>query len=432
MSRTLWRGGPVFTGAEVIPDGAVIAAGDRVEWAGARADAPPAAADETVELGGRLLAPGLVNAHTHVYSALARGIALKDPPPTTFVETLERLWWRLDRALALDDIALSAQLHGLACLRAGVTTIFDHHASERAVRGSLRTLAEALEPLGLRACLCFEVTDREGPEIAAAGIEENAAFLESLAPAGQHHRRGLFGLHAAFTLGDGTLARCATEGQRLSAGFHVHLAESRFDAGGSAARLEAAGVLGPRTLAVHGVHLDDEALAIVARTRTRLVHCPESNMNNAVGAARLDRLHAAGARVALGTDGFTAHVPREALVATLLQSHASGDSGAGWRTVPRLLLDENPALASETFGVPLGTLAPGAAADLVVWEYVPPTPITTANLWGHVLFGLAPAGARDVWIAGRRVLAEGRPTGLDEGELAAQCRRAAAALWERF
>lgn len=431
--RTLWWNGPVFTGAEVISDGAVRCEDGRVTWVGERTALEARSGDEEViDLHGSLLTPGWINAHTHIYSALARGMAIKEAAPETFVEILERLWWRLDRALELDEIALSAQLHGWECLRAGVTTIVDHHASQRVVRGSLRTISEALEPLGLRASLCYEVTDREGPQIAAAGLEENVAFLESVRPEAAARRRGLVGLHAAFTVSDTTLARSVVEAKRLGAGFHLHLAEDRVDATGAVSRLEQAGVLGPDTLCVHGVHLEDADLTRLAATSTWLAHCPESNLNNAVGAVRLDRLRQAGVRVALGTDGFTAHVAREALVAHLAQNHLSADPGKGWETVPAIFLGGNPGLASALFGVTLGALSPGAAADLVQWDYRPPTPITTANFWGHLLFGLASCRADSVWIDGRCVLEQGRATGLDEEALFAECRRAAAALWERF
>ncbi len=433
MTRTLWRNGPVFTGAEVFPDGALLCEDGRVGWVGDRAELETRSGDEVViDLKGRLLTPGWINAHTHIYSALARGMAIKEEAPENFVQILERLWWRLDRALELEEIALSAQLHGWECLRAGVTTIVDHHASQRVVRGSLRTISEALEPLGLRASLCYEVTDREGPEIAAAGLGENVAFLESVASDATHRRRGLFGLHAAFTVSDTTLARSVAEAKRAGAGFHLHLAEDRVDAAGAVARLEQAGVLGPDTLCVHGVHLEDADLERLAATSTWLVHCPESNLNNAVGAVRLDRLRQADVRVALGTDGFTAHVAREALVAHLAQNHLSADPGQGWQTVPPVFLEGNAELASAHFGVTLGAFSPGAAADVVQWDYRPPTPITTANLWGHLLFGLSSSRADSVWIDGRCVLEQGEATGLDEEALFAECRRAAAALWDRF
>lgn len=433
MSRVRIENATLFTGEAVLAPATIVIEGDAVTGvAGGAAHAENALpGDRRIDARGRLATPGLVNAHTHIYSALARGIPLKDAPPERFREILERLWWRLDRALDPEAIDLSARLHGLECLKAGVTTVFDHHASQRTIRGSLTTVSRALEDLGLRACLCFEVSDRDGPAAAAAGIAENAAFLRSV-DGGGAMRRALFGLHAPFTLSDATLRSCAREAGPYRAGFHVHIAEGEDDPPDAAARLRDAGILGERTLCVHGVHLDSAQLAILAATRSWLVHCPESNMSNAVGAMCLERAAASGVRLALGTDGFTAALAREALVASILQNHTCGSPGAGLRTVPSLLFEGNPALARATFGVEIGRIVQGGPADLVVWDYLPPTPVTAENVFGHVLFGLSSSRAADVWIAGRQVLSEGRAASLDEDELAARCRAAAARLWEAF
>jgi cytosine/adenosine deaminase-related metal-dependent hydrolase len=409
--------GIVFDGEQTIAPGEVVLQDDTVV-AVRPAESKPSG--YVIDAAGRLITPGLINAHTHAYSALARGMALKDPPPGDFTEILERIWWRLDRALTLGDIELSAQLHGLESLRAGVTALFDHHASQHAIQGSLEAVARGFSHLGLRACLCFEVSDRAGLPAAKAGIEENVAFL--------------------FTLSDETLRSSALACDADTVGFHIHVAEDRLDQdltrerhGASVIeRLARAGVLGRSTLCIHGVHLAESEIRILADTGAWLVHCPQSNMNNAVGAVTLAPLRSAGVNVALGSDGFTADMVREALVAHLLQNHLASSPGAGFAGVPELLLASNVHLANATFGAELGRLAPGAAADVVVWEYLPPTPLGAENIWGHLLFGLVNCRARDVIVAGKAVLRNGRSTTCDEEALAARCRTAATALWERF
>ncbi len=437
MSDLILTNGIVFDGEQTIAPGEVVLQDDIVVAVRPAVSKP---SGDVIDAAGRLITPGLINAHTHAYSALARGMALKDPPPGNFAEILERIWWRLDRALTLGDIELSAQLHGLESLRAGVTAIFDHHASQRAIQGSLEAVARGFSHLGLRACLCFEVSDRAGLPAAKAGIEENVAFLSRVHAAGDPMLRAKFGLHASFTLSDETLRTSALACDADTVGFHIHVAEDCLDQdltrerhGASVIeRLARAGVLGRGTLCIHGVHLAESEIRILADTGAWLVHCPQSNMNNAVGAVTLAPLRAAGVNVALGSDGFTADMVREALVAHLLQNHLASSPGAGFADVPELLLASNVHLANATFGAELGRLAPGAAADVVVWDYQPPTPLGAENIWGHLLFGLVNCRARDVIVAGNAVLRDGRSTTCDEEALAARCRAAATALWERF
>jgi len=429
------------------------AAGDPEQHAGTGARREPApdpapdpalaAARETaraLDAGGRLVTPGLVNAHTHIYSTLACGIGLKEAPPESFPQILQRLWWRLDRALDLETIALSAHIHALDCARCGVTTIFDHHASQRVIDGSLRTIAEAVDRIGLRACLCFEVSDRDGQKAAAAGIAENVAMIRQAAADRSGRLRALFGLHASMTLSTRTLNACRDAHDRHPVGFHVHVAEDSADQRDAerryhmrvVERLAQAGVLGPRTLCVHGVHLDPLEMEILGRSRSYLAHCPQSNMNNAVGVLRLAGLARLGVRLVLGTDGFSADMCRENLAAHLLQNHLAGDPREAYAAVPGLLLQANAGLAAALFEQPLGRLATGHPADLVVWDYLPATPLSEENLYGHLLFGLVGARARDLFVAGRQILAAGEPVGIDEAGLRRQARARTRDLWERF
>ncbi len=448
MSRIIITDGVVFDGREIIPRATIVVEGetitsiitDSASGESARYTRSAEPGDVVINAAGKLVTPGLVNAHTHIYSALARGITLKDEPPVNFVEILKRLWWRLDQALTLEDIRLSAHLHAVECLKNGVTTIFDHHASMTNVRGSLPVIAGALADHGLRSCLSFEVSDRRGAEITAAGIAENMAFINDIAARGGASLCAKFGLHASMTLSDETLRACADSSGALAAGIHIHVAEDQADQddarerGQSSviSRLHEFGLLNENSLCVHGVHLSPEELAILSSTGASLVHCPESNMNNAVGAASLSTYQAAGVKLLLGTDGFTADMTRESLVAHLLQSHLHQDPGAGYSVVPDLLFNANARFASDTFGLGLGCLSESGPADVVVWSYYPPTPFDAASLYGHLMFGLVDARANDVIIAGNYLLRDGLTITCDEMELTSLCSEAAMHLWERF
>lgn len=440
MSLLIERG-VVYTGpgGEVIEDGAVLMDGDRVARVGAsatlRAQHPDAA---RLDAHGQLVTPGLVNAHMHLYSTFARGMAVPGPAPTTFVEILERLWWRLDRALTPDDLYASAVIPLCDGLRAGVTSIVDHHASPRCARGSLTTLARAALDTGVRAALCYETSDRDGPDATDAGLAENLDFAAFAR--GRPTLAALFGLHASFTLGDATLARIADS--RGPLGIHVHVAEARSDeedalarSGGRErviARLARFGLLDHRSVLAHGVHLDANEVAACASTGATLVHNPQSNANNAVGWGRFTERRDAGVRVAIGSDGMTSVILDEARMALLMARHELGEPAAAWGAVERSLLVENPALASRVFGASLGRLEAGAQADVVVWRYVPPTPVFVSGFLGHALFGLVQSEACDVFVAGRHALDAGRVRGVDEALARAEAKVLAEHLWRRL
>jgi cytosine/adenosine deaminase-related metal-dependent hydrolase len=199
--------GTVFTlGApgQVIPDGGVLVDGDTIVAVGPTADLRERA-DESIDAGGRVIMPGLICAHHHLYSTFACGLGAA--PSTNFVQVLENLWWKLDRALDLDDVYYSAVFPLARCIRSGTTTLLDHHASPSAIGGSLGRIGDAVLESGLRASLCYEVTDRNGVDGARAGLAENRAWLE-LCDDGHSRLHGLVGIHAAMTVGHETMDAC--------------------------------------------------------------------------------------------------------------------------------------------------------------------------------------------------------------------------------
>jgi cytosine/adenosine deaminase-related metal-dependent hydrolase len=318
-----------------------------------------------------------------------------------------------------------------------VTTIIDHHASNGAIDGSLDVLAGAAARFGLRLSTCYEVSDRDGKEKMQAGIRENLRFAE--AAKGDPMLAPLFGLHASFTLSDDTLEACAAAGRENGLPFHVHAAEASPDAEdarrrgyqGALARLHTRGVITPGTLAIHCVHTGPEEWRLLKQAGACAVHNPQSNMNNAVGAAPVQEMIAQGVRVGIGTDGMEADVREEIRAAFLLGHHRTGDPRTMWAEV-HSLLDTNRHIASGLFGGRLGELSEGAAADLVVYDYRPPTSFEPGNFLGHLLFGFYRSPARDVVVAGRARLRDGRPVGIDPAEVAARAQEEAQKLWNRF
>ena len=387
------------------------------------------------DCSGCIVIPGNVCAHTHLYSALARGMPYALEPPRNFVEILQRVWWRLDRALDEESIRASALVGGMEALLSGTTTLVDHHASPNAIDGSLDVIAAALGEVGARSVLCYETTDRDGPERARSGLAENRRFLARVGREQPPLVRGLVGAHASFTLDDETLAACAGVAGEFAAGLHVHAAEDGADERDALARhgtrvverLVRAGALDERTLLAHGVHLDSAEIAAVHAAGATVAHNARSNMNNGVGRAPVEEL---GARLALGTDGIGADMFEESHSAFFRLHEEDLGAAAGW---PLARLAESARLAGRVFGEPLlGTLVPGAPADLVVLDYPAPAPLDEGSFAGHWVFALSSRHVRDVMVGGQWVVQDRSLTRLDADEVAAAAFAQAERLWERL
>ncbi|MFI5283743.1 MAG: amidohydrolase family protein [Candidatus Dormibacterales bacterium] len=405
----------------------VLVDGDRVTAVGGHASG----AASRIDCSGCLVIPGNVCAHTHVYSALARGMPYALEPPRNFVEILQRVWWRLDRALDERSVRTSAMIGAMEALLAGTTTLVDHHASPNCIDGSLDVVAESFRSVGLRSVLCYEVSDRDGLERARAGVEENRRFL-----AARHDPlvRGLVGAHASFTLSEDTLARCVDVARSHAVGIHVHAAEDGADERDSrarfgksvAARLKDAGALTAEALLAHCVHLDPDECSLVREAGTTVAHNARSNMNNSVGRTPLAQLGA----VAIGTDGIGADMFEESRIGFFRLREDTLDAAFDW---PLAHLAEGARLAGRIFGEPLlGTISPGAPADLVVLDYEAPAPLDGGNLAGHWVFGLGSRAVRDVIVGGEPVVRDRRLTLLDQLELSRDAAVDARRLWERL
>ena len=402
----------------------VLVRGGRIAQLGTvdpREDAPE------LDASGRWLMPGLVCGHTHLYSALACGMPQLAEAPDSFADMLTKVWWRLDRALDAESVEVSALVGGLAALRAGVTTVVDHHASPTCIEGSLERLDGALDQLGLRRLLCYEVTDRGGSDEAAAGLEAHAGLL---ARPGDGRCGVLIGAHAGFTLSDETLRRCGDLARDAGTGLHIHVAEARDDqrlvGEHPIDRLERLDALLPGSLLAHCVHTDAERLARVEDAGAWVSHQPRSNMNNAVGYAPVASF---GADTVLGTDGIGADMLAELQAAFFRANEAGAGRSANWWMAR---LSAGARFAGGHLGVTLGRIEVGAAADLVVLDPVPGPPLHATNLAAALVFRLSAAAVRDVIVDGRLVLHHRQPVGVDPAALDLRAQAAAHALWERM
>lgn len=396
--------------------------------------------EEQLDARGQLVMPGSICAHTHFYGAYARGLAIPGPAPKNFPEILERLWWPLDKSLDEQAVRFSALVCLIDAIKHGTTTLIDHHASPNFIDGSLDVIADAVDQAGLRAVLCYEVTDRDGPEKAQAGIAENVRFLR--AAQDRPKVTATFGLHAGLTLSDKTLEDCAAAAEGLNTGFHIHVAEHEADEEDSLRksdervvhRLNRLGILGPKTIVAHAVHVDDGERAVLKETGTWVSHQPRSNMNNGVGAAAIDTLFAEGIKLTLGNDGFSNNMWAEWKAAYLLHKVVNRDPRAAQGgTIARMATDHNARLAEVFFpGQTIGKLVPGAAADLMFVDYHPFTPLTVDNLPWHIIFGFEASMVTTTISAGQVLMRDRQLLTVDEAAISAAARDYAPVVWERY
>ena len=432
--------GKLITRDSALPylaDGAVVLDGDVVKEVGAFADLKAKYPDaEFVDAKGGVIMPGLINAHTHIYSGLARGLAIEGNSPTNFLEVLEGMWWNIDRHLTLDGTRASAYATVLDCIRDGVTTIFDHHASFCEIPGSLFAIKDVCQELGMRACLCYEVSDRDGEEKCDQAIQENADFAKWAKEADDDMIKAMFGGHALFTMSDKTFEKMVKANDGMT-GFHIHVAEGMNDVYDSLRnygcrpvnRLLNHGILGDRTILGHCIHINPAEMDIIKETGTMVVNNPESNMGNAVGCSPVLQMMAKGITVGMGTDAYTHDMLESLKVFLIIQRHNACHPNVAWCEAMDMLFRNNAAIGAKYFKKPLGVLKPGAAADVIVMDYKPFTPFSDENIDGHMLFGMMGKNCRTTIINGKVLYKDREFVGIDEDKINAWTMEQSKKLW---
>ena len=446
MSQTLITNGRLVTWNdpnEIIENGGLLLENGRIAAIGNSqelADQYPRATQ--LDACGQLVMPGNICAHTHFYGAFARGMGIPGPAPKDFPDILERLWWRLDRALGEEDVKYSALVCLADAIKHGTTTLIDHHASPNALPNSLDQIADAADMAGVRVATCYEVTDRNGLEEAQAGIAENVRFLKAAKERSSGLLAATFGLHASLSLSDETLADCVAAAKDLNTGFHIHVAEHEADEYDSlekygkrvVARLADAGMLGPKSILAHCVHVDPAEMALIRATGTWVTHQPRSNMNNAVGAADIEGMLRLGIPLCLGNDGFSNNMWAEWKTTYLMHKQAHRDPRrANGMDIVQMAIHNNAALTGIFWPeLPIGKLAVGAAADVIFVDYHSTTPLNVGNLPWHIIFGFESSLVTTTIVAGKVLMRDRQLLTLNEAEITARSRELSADVWARF
>ncbi|MBK8269184.1 MAG: amidohydrolase family protein [Planctomycetes bacterium] len=452
-----------------IESGGIRIEGPTIVAAGPTVQSQPG--DTVIDCEGAIVLPGLVNGHTHLYSALATGMPMPEKQPKNFHEILKFIWWRLDRALDAESIEMSARVGALDALACGTTTLIDHHASPNCIEGSLDLIEKGIRDIGLRAVLCYETTDRNGLTGFEAGLAENRRYLDKCKTRTDGRFGALVGAHAAFTLSDVSLRACVDLAEQFETGIHIHVAEDPCDdaicraeygaplldrlrncgfiasdlvaASNEPSAVESTAGVAPansrchpdaatpantlisRSILGHGTHLAPADAASLSSLAAGIAHNPRSNMNNVVGYAPIPHM----SRVLLGTDGIGGDMITEAKTAwfkyrdsqykrsvepedakragsvsarSAAEKTATNAENATGVTPGRILdmLAQNARVASAILNRTLGKLEPGAAADIVITNYIPTTPLNAGNASAHFIFGMGAHNTHDVLIGG--------------------------------
>lgn len=432
--------GKLFTRNDEMPfveNGAVAIEGTKIAAVGETEAIKKQYGDaEFIDAKGGVIMPAFINTHEHIYSAMARGLSIKGYNPKGFLDILDGQWWTIDRHLTLEQTKYSAVETLISCIRNGVTTVFDHHASFGQIGGSLFTIADVAKELGVRACLCYEISDRDGMDKARESVMENAEFIRYALKDDTDMIAGMMGMHAQFTISDATMELAAAN-KPDEVGYHIHVAEGIEDLHDCLKkygkrivdRLMDFNILGEKTLLGHCIYINPHEMDLIKETNTMVVHNPESNMGNACGCPPTMELVHRGILTGLGTDGYTHDMLESYKVANVLHKHHLCDANAAWGEVPKMLFENNAAIANRYFKTPLGVLKEGAAGDVIVVDYNPPTQLDASNINGHILFGMT---GRDVvtTVANGRVLMKDREIKvIDVEEAMAKCREESAKLW---
>ena len=344
-------------------------------------------AGECHDMKGCLIMPGLIAGHTHIYSAFARGMSVPFNP-RCFRDILEQLWWKLDAELDHEAVYYSGLVSAAEFIKNGVTTVIDHHASGRGIKGSLGMLKKGLcNEMGLRGVFCFETSDRFPVEEC---IEENLEFATSRS----EKHAGMFGMHASMSLSEETLRSIGSVLGKLPV--HIHTAESLEDEADCVERyglrvierLDKYGLLNKGSIAAHCIHIDRSEAELLSKAGVYAAVNPTSNMNNAVGLPDLKLLKSSGIKTILGNDGLGFNMTRDMLNLVFGMKHRLGDTMAFGLEELKEITGNGHELAGNLLGIKLGRICEGYKADMISVPYRPYTPINRDNAMGHVFFGL--------------------------------------------
>ena len=391
--------------------------------------------DEVVDAGGCIVMPGLICSHTHLYGIALRGSALNIEEPSDFLQILQRVWWPLDEKLTNEDAYATTLAAGIESVTNGTTCYADTYSAPNAIEGSLDSIAKASNEVGLRGVISFEATERRGAGEGTKGLNESLRFIEKK---DKGRTMGMISLHASFTVSDDLISRGVDASREHRVPLTIHVSEGPNDGyhnmerygKRSVERLQKRGLLSPRAILAHCVHLNQREIQLVAKSSASIAHNPMSNMLNAVGVASLMEMLDQGVNVGLGNDGYVFDMFENMRVGFLLQRVARRNPN---RPSAQEMVEMCTVNAARAYGLSsLGSIEVGKRGDIIV---VRPTFTATpysGSIYGYIVNSLRGPDVRDVMVDGQVVMKNRRLLTLDVRRAETEVLKAMERLWQRL
>jgi cytosine/adenosine deaminase-related metal-dependent hydrolase len=438
-NKLLVKGGTAVTmdeGRRVIRDSAVAVEDGKIIAVGPSGSVPVGfSADEVIDAKGCLVMPGLICSHTHLYGIALRGSALGINPPSDFLQILQRIWWPVDEHLTNADAYATALAAGAESLMNGTTCFADTYSAPNAIGGSLDHIAKAVNEVGIRGLISFEATERRSVREGRRGLEEGLRFIASR---GKGRAMGMLSLHASFTVSDDLISRAVTERDKHRVPLTIHVSEGPNDAyhnmerygKRTVGRLRDQGLLSPKSVLAHCVHLSEEEIEMIGASSASIAHNPMSNMLNAVGVSPLLEIIDHGVNVGLGNDGYVFDMFENMRAAFLLQRVARRNPN---RPTPQQVVEMCTVNAAKAYGLSsLGSISKGKKADIIVVKPTFAATPYTGSVYGYIVNGLRGADVKDVVVDGEVVVRKRMPTKIDLEESQKRVLKTISSLWHRL
>ncbi|MBC7218796.1 MAG: amidohydrolase family protein [Hadesarchaea archaeon] len=396
--------------------------------------------EEVIDARGKIVMPGLVCSHTHLYGMLLRAAPLKIEPPTDFSQILQRVWWPMDEAMNKEDAYASALISCLEFIKTGTTLFADTFSGPNAISGVLDRIAAAVERSGIRGIISYEATERHTHAEGARGTKENERFILKVKKERMHRVYGMFSIHASFTVSDELFKYVRELASRYKVPLTVHTSEGLCDlyhnyeryGKRTVERLYDAEVLGPDVVLAHCVHVNDDELAIIKKTEAKVAHNPMSNMLNAVGVAPVPKMLSMNIPVGLGNDGYIFDGFENIRAAFLLHKVALRDP----RAISAMeALEMATIRGAELYGLEneLGSIEPGKLADIIIINPErAPTPVIPESVTGHLVNTVSGNDVETVIVGGNVLMRDRKILSMEEEEVIKTARKSAERLWQKL